>query len=118
MLKEEVEDVKLSTRLTESPACLTLPEGALHAHVERLLGAQGDDLPARKRIFGLNAHHPLEKQWARRHAPDSNSTEVDMWIRVLHDQATLAEGSPVTDPHRLARSMTDLLSRAMGAQGN
>ncbi len=118
MLKAEVEDVKLSTRLTESPACLTLPEGALHAHVERLLRAQRADMPAQKRIFELNPDHPLVKQLARRHAADSSSTEVDMWIRVLHDQATLAEGSPVTDPHRLARSMTDLLSRAMGAQGN
>lgn len=113
VLDESVSSVRASTRLTDSPSCLVVPEGGVHAHIERMLRAQGEDLPASKRILELNPDHPIVVRLKILHATDEKNPEVAEWLQLLHDQALLAEGSPLLDPQRFARQMTRLMSQAL-----
>jgi len=116
VLKDRVEQVRVSTRLTDSPACLVVPEGGLAPHLERMLrAAQNVQGPLTKRILEVNLEHPLVAGLRRVHARDGATDEVEEWIRLLYDQALLAEGSPVEDPIHLARQLSRLMSLAVSA---
>ncbi len=118
-LEESVREVRVSDRLTDSPCCLVVPEGQDSAHLERLLRGTPGERPSAKRILELNADHPIVKGMAGLVGDDSRKAELDEWIEMLHDQALLTEGSPVRDPNRFARFMSDLLSeRIAGAAGD
>ncbi|MFZ5892851.1 MAG: molecular chaperone HtpG [Myxococcota bacterium] len=112
ILKDKVIDVRASSRLTDSPACLVQPEGALPPHIERLLRAQKKDVPSARRILELNLTHPLVKSVTSLEEREPNSDRVKEWLELLHDQALLAEGSPIEDPAGFAKKLTKLLTRA------
>ncbi len=113
VLGEQIEEVRISTRLADSPACLVVPEGGLAAHIERLLRVR-DDMPPQKRIIELNPKHPLiEAVRAIDAAGDIAATTN--WIELIYDQALLAEGSPIADPPRFARRFTELMQTAVTA---
>ena len=116
VLKDRVEQVRVSSRLTDSPACLVVPEGGLAPHLERMLRAtQHVQGPLTKRILEVNLDHPLVAGLQRVHARDGATEQVEAWIRLLFDQALLAEGSPVEDPVRLAKQLGQLMSAAVTA---
>jgi molecular chaperone HtpG len=110
-LEDQVESVRVSRRLTDSPACLVVPEGGAHAHIERLLRQQNEGMPAQKRILEVNPDHEVVKGIAR--LVDGKSEKADQWIYLLYDQALLAEGSPIPDPPAFARRMAELMGKAM-----
>jgi molecular chaperone HtpG len=112
VLQEQVQEVRLSERLTDSPVCLVVPEGAHHAFVERLLRGHGHKLPPGKRILEVNAGHPLVASLRALFEREPGSPRLIEWIEMLHDQALLTEGSPIADPQRFARRMTTLLEQA------
>jgi len=106
----EVSDVRLSSRLTESAACLVAGEGALTAHMERLMQRLGrGEFGESKRVLELNGEHPavmaLRDLYER--APDD--PRVEQYARLFYDQAVLAEGSKVKDPAAFARRINELL---------
>lgn len=113
-LQDEVSEVRLSTRLVDSPICLVVPEGGLQPHLERILRAAQRDVPVQKRILELNPSHPVIENLRRALESGDPATEakVDEWIEVLFDQAKIAEGSPIEDPARFNRRVTALLSEA------
>ena len=116
LLHEQVAEVRVSKRLTDSPVCLVIPEGGLAPHVERMLrSARQVDGPLSKRILEVNLEHPLIQGLQRLQQQESPESRVAEWIQVLYDQALLAEGSPVDDPSRLARQIAELLTSAVGA---
>jgi molecular chaperone HtpG len=112
VLADRVKEVRLSDRLTDSPCCLVVPEGGLHAHMERLLRAYDRDVPPVKRILELNPAHPLVSSLERLNARDPKDARVADWIEVLYDQALVAEGSPVEDPGAFGRRLAALLTEA------
>ncbi|HET9953087.1 MAG TPA: molecular chaperone HtpG [Polyangiaceae bacterium] len=112
VLKDRVLDVKASSRLTDSPACLVQAEGGLPPHLERLFKAQKRDLPASRRILELNLNHPLVKSVTALNARESSSPRVKEWLELIYDQALLAEGSPIEDPAAFAKKLTRLFSEA------
>lgn len=116
VLGDAVQSVRASTRLTTSPACLVVPEGGLHSHVERMLRASdhGLDLPGTRPILELNPTHPVVSRLAALHADDGESDELSRWIQLVHDQALLAEGSPITDPAGFAARLSRLMGDALG----
>lgn len=116
VLGERVSEVRISRRLTSSPACLVVPDGAMHAHVERLLRAQerGQGFPSARRILELNGDHRVIGRLRELHTADAESTEVAEWIELIHDQALLAEGSPIEEPAATATRMTRLMEAALG----
>lgn len=116
VLSDHVSEVRVSQRLTDSPACLVIPKGGLPAHIERLLRATQRGIPETKRILELNPIHPLVKRLLDIQKSDSTSEKLKEWIELIYDQALLIEGSPIPDPQRFATRMTQLLQTAVEAQ--
>jgi molecular chaperone HtpG len=109
ILSEHVSEVRVSKRLTQSPVCLVLPKGGLPAHIERLLRAHAQDLPAQKRILELNPDHKLVARLRDEHARDAKSEKLSEMVEMLYDQALLTEGSPLPDPARFASRVAALM---------
>ena len=112
VLGERVAEVRVSSRLTDSPACLVTPEGGLPPHVELLMRAQKMDVPPSRRILELNLSHPLLKSLTALLSQDGAKDRVGEWIELVHDQALLAEGSPLPNPAKFAHRVASLLTVA------
>ena len=110
VLASKVGEVRLSTRLTDSPVCLVVPDGGMAPHIERLMMARQMGIPAQKRILELNPAHPLIQNLERRGQEEPAS--VSAWIELLYDQALIAEGSPLENPAAFAQRLTSLLTSA------
>jgi len=111
VLGERVEDVRPSKRLTESPACLVLGEFAMGAQMRRIMEAAGQKLPDTKPIFEYNADHPL----LARLDSETDEDRFRELVLILFDQASLAEGSALSDAtgyvSRINRLLLALLER-------
>ncbi|MBX3247385.1 MAG: molecular chaperone HtpG [Myxococcales bacterium] len=119
-LDRAISEVRVSRRLEGSPACLVDPPGALPPHLERLLRASQKDAPApTRRVLELNPRHPLVVGLATMAdeaagEASEDTTLLDTYIDLLHEQARVAEGSPVDDPATFARQLAALMTRALG----
>jgi len=107
-LGERVENVRISQRLTESPACVVVPEGAISGHLARMLKAAGQDVPKDKLILEINATHPL----IQRLDAESDIAKVGEWSQLLLDQSILAEGGHLDNPSAFVRRLNALLLQA------
>lgn len=103
-LAERVKDVRLSRRLTDSPACLVADEHDLGGNLQRILKAAGQDAPNAKPILEINPDHGLIG------AMTPDSPELEDWAHVLFDQATLSEGAPLSEPAAYVRRINRLLA--------
>jgi molecular chaperone HtpG len=110
-----VREVRVSSRLVESPACLVLAPNAMPSHLERMLERSGKEVPRGKRDLELNPEHPAVKRLAAIAKEDPAKPELRDWLRLLHEQALLAEGTPLDDPGGFAKRVSALLTRALGA---
>src|SRR6185312_1741089 len=104
-LGDRVAEVRVSTRLTESPSCLVIGEHDLGGQLRRVLEAAGQSLPAAKPALEVNIQHPLLK------ALDGigDATEFNELALLLFDQATLASGEPLVDAADYVRRLNRLL---------
>ena len=100
-LDTRVKDVRVTHRLTSSPACLVADEHGLGANLERLLKSAGQEVPASPPILEINPSHPI----VQRLRDQDGGARFDDWARILFDQALLSEGGKLEDPagfvHRL-----------------
>ncbi|HEV7914306.1 MAG TPA: molecular chaperone HtpG, partial [Albitalea sp.] len=101
-LKDRAKDVRLTTRLVDSPACLVVDEGDMSGHLARLLKQAGQDAPASKPVLEVNAEHALVKRL-------DGSAHFDELAQILFDQAVLAEGGHLEDPAAYVRRVNALL---------
>jgi len=108
-LDEHVKEVRLSTRLTESPACLVGEEHDMSAHMAQLLKQAGQKVPVPKRILELNASHPVLEKLQSAFDADAKDTRVADYAHLLFGQALLAEGSPLPDPVAFGKRVIDLM---------
>jgi molecular chaperone HtpG len=104
-LKDQVKEVRISDRLTDSPSCLVVEEAAMSPHLIRMMQAVGQNVPTAKPILELNPEHPMIKKL---------NTEADMdrfneWAQILFDQALLAEGGQLTNPADFVKRLNKLL---------
>jgi len=106
VLGARVSDVRVTLRLTESPACIVVDKDAMSAHLQRLLRASGQSAPASAPILELNPHHALVQRLQA--AP----ADLDDWANLLLDQAILAEGGQLEDPARFVKRVNALLLSA------
>jgi molecular chaperone HtpG len=104
VLKERAADVRLTHRLTESPACLVAGEHGLSRHLERLLRESGQPVPASKPILEINADHPV----VQRLRQEADATLFADWSHILFDQALLAEGGELEDPAAFVKRLNSL----------
>ena len=105
LLEENVEEVRMTHRLTESPACLVVSEDDMGMQMRRVLESAGQAVPENKRIFELNPDHPLVQKL--NDEPDSD--RFNDLARVLYDQAQLAEGSQLDEPATYVTRLNKLL---------
>ncbi|HZX23059.1 MAG TPA: molecular chaperone HtpG [Woeseiaceae bacterium] len=110
LLKDQVETVRVSRRLVDSPACLVLSEHDVGRQMRHLLEAAGQKLPETKPIFEINPAHPL----VQRLSAESDEGRFEDLARVLVDQARLAEGGSLEDPGAYVRRMNRLLLELAG----
>ncbi|HXH04697.1 MAG TPA: molecular chaperone HtpG [Candidatus Competibacteraceae bacterium] len=104
-LGERVAEVRISARLTDSPACLVVDEHALSSHLERLLKEAGQNVPLSKPHLELNPDHALVKRL--RDEPEGQ--RFDDWCHLLFEQALLAEGGQLEDPASFVKRLNGLL---------
>jgi molecular chaperone HtpG len=102
-LGAQVAEVRVTLRLTDSPACVVMAKDAMSAHLQRLLKASGQETPAQPPILELNPQHPLVQRLRGR------TGDLAEWARLLLDQAILAEGGQLADPAGFVRRLNTLL---------
>jgi molecular chaperone HtpG len=101
-LKDRAKDVRVTTRLVDSPACLVVEEGDMSSHLARMLKQSGQVAPAAQPTLEVNADHALVKK-LETHA------HFDELVHILFDQALLAEGGQLEDPAAYVRRVNSLL---------
>lgn len=104
-LGERVKDVRVTHRLTESPACVVTEADAVGMNMERLLKSAGRPTPAVKPILEINPQHAFVRHLREETDPD----RFGDWISVLFDQAVLSEGGQLQDPASFVRRVNGLL---------
>jgi molecular chaperone HtpG len=115
-LGEQVKDVRVSKRLTDSPVCLVADSGDMDMHLARLLRAhKGADSAGAQasRILEINPRHPLVKALAERATRPGAADALDDAAHLLLDQARIIEGEGPSDPVAFARRLSDVMVRAV-----
>jgi molecular chaperone HtpG len=102
-LGDRVKDVRVTLRLTDSPACLVVDRDAMSGHLQRLLKAAGQKVAATPPILELNPQHPLVQRLQFEEA------KLADWAQLLFEQAQLAEGGQLDDPAAFVRRVNELL---------
>ena len=104
-LKERAKDVRVTTRLVDSPACLVVEDGDMSAHLARMLKQAGQATVSAKPILEVNAEHALVKKL-------ESDARFDELAQILFDQAVLADGGQLEDPAAYVRRVNSLLTAA------
>jgi molecular chaperone HtpG len=102
-LEEKANDVRVTFRLTDSPACLVAEEHGMSSNLMRMLKAAGQKAPEAKPILEINPDHPLVQRLKYEDA------KFDDWSNILFDQAVLAEGGALTDPAGFVKRLNQML---------
>ena len=115
-LSDHVKEVRLSTRLTESPACLITDTFGITPALARMYRASGQAVPVGKRILELNPNHPLItglQQAQKAGGDDAQMRRLVETAELLYGTALLAEGGALEDPAKFAGLLADLLARTV-----
>lgn len=99
VLKDQVSDVKITTRLNKSPVALVAGQGQMSIHLERLMKQHGQkQLFASTRILELNPRHTLVKKLAQAIFDKADEEKINNAVWILYDEARAIEGEPLVDP--------------------
>jgi molecular chaperone HtpG len=112
-LEEQVKDVRLTHRLTTSPACLVSDADDITPTLEKMYRAMGQDVPHVKRILELNPAHPLVTGLRTAHEQRADDPALPETAELLYGTALLAEGGDLDDPARFAKLLADRLARTV-----
>jgi molecular chaperone HtpG len=112
-LGDRVKDVRVTHRLTSSPACLVSDSFGMSMNLERLLKAAGQKVPHVKPILEVNPQHPLVQ--GLKH--ESDEKRLSDWSHLLFDQAVLAEGGTLDDPGAFVKRLNELMLALAGGSG-
>lgn len=105
LLQQNVKEVRLSRRLTSSPACIVVDEKDLSSQMERMLRSAGQKVPENKPILELNPEHFMVKRLKL----DEGTARFEDWSHLLLDQAILAEGGQLNDPADFVKRFNSVL---------
>ncbi|MFG3601312.1 molecular chaperone HtpG [Micromonospora chersina] len=112
-LADSVKEVRLSTRLTTSPACVVGDAHDMTPTLEKMYRAMGQEVPRVKRILELNPTHPLVTGLRKAHEQGAESSALTETAELLYGMALLAEGGELADPARFTRILADRLARSL-----
>ena len=110
-LGDRVKDVRVTSRLTESPSCLVADEHDLGGNLSRILKSVGQTVPTAKPILEINPGHPIVQRLKQ------EQDRFGDWAHVLFDQALLAEGGQLEDPAGFVRRSNELMLELAGSSG-
>jgi len=110
-LGERVKEVRVTHRLTDSPACLVADEYDIGGNLARILKAAGQNAPDSQPILEVNPTHPVVRRLK------DEQEHFDAWAAVLFDQALLAEGGTLDDPGTFVKRINQLML-ALGGEGS
>ncbi|MCY4470681.1 MAG: molecular chaperone HtpG [Thiotrichales bacterium] len=105
VLSERVKDVRVTRRLSTSPACLVSEEYEMSRHLERILDAAGQKIDSAKPVLEINPEHPM----VARLAAETEAPRQQDWVNLIFDQALLSEGGRLEDPAGFVRRMNELI---------
>ena len=111
-LKDKVKEVRFSNRLTDSACCLVADDYGMNANMERIMKALNQAVPESKRILELNPGHAILKTMSAIYAENKDTPALADYADLLYDQALLTEGSPIKDPLRFTRLVSELMVKA------
>ncbi|MEU4379999.1 molecular chaperone HtpG [Micromonospora echinofusca] len=112
-LADSVKEVRLSSRLTTSPACVVGDAHDITPTLEKMYRAMGHEVPAVKRILELNPGHPLVTGLRKAHEQGGTEESLKETAELLYGLALLAEGGELADPSRFTRILADRLARTL-----
>jgi len=106
-ISDQVKEVRVTHRLTESPACLVVEEQDMAINLQKMLKAAGQAVPASQPILEINPQHPLVLALKE----EQDDVQFQDWASLLFDQAMLSEGGQLDDPAAFVKRMNSLLLR-------
>ena len=112
-LQDDVKDVRVSGRLTNSPACLVGDKDDLTPQLEQMMRQLGQNPPKTKRILEINGDHPFIVSLGSIHAKNADAPELKTYAQLLHGQAILAEGGTLPDPGAYSHIVMEVANRAI-----
>lgn len=115
LLTDQVREVRVSSRLTTSAACLVGSDHDLSPQLERILRAGGRDLPVTRRVLEVNPNHPLVEGLQARFATDPDDGRISDAAELLLGTALLAEGSQLPDPVRFSELVARMAVTSLGS---
>ena len=110
LLQDHVKDVRVSSRLKESPACLVGDPGDLSAQLRELFKRSGQEVPVTKRTLEVNPAHPVIARLRELHAAGKDDPRLALYADLLYGQALLAEGGVLPDPAGFSRRLAELMA--------
>ncbi len=113
---ELVKEIRVSSRLRESASCLVSDKDTMSANMERIMQKMGkmDETKKTERILELNVEHPAVQSLKKIFDANAHDSRIEVYAKLLYDQAVVAEGSKVKDPATFAKLINDLLVRSAG----
>ena len=112
-LQDDVKEVRLSSRLKQSPSCLVLEEGDLSPQLEAMLRQAGQEVPDHKPILELNPDHSILKKLQAVFEANGTDSRIPDYAGLLLGQAILAEGGQLTDPAAFTQKLSALMAEAL-----
>jgi molecular chaperone HtpG len=111
VLSDRASAVRVTHRLTDSPACLVSDEHGMSTNLERMLKAAGQNVPTSKPVLEINPGHPIVKRLNE----ETDERRFTDWSQILFDQATLAEGGQLEDPAAFVKRLNELMLTLAGS---
>jgi molecular chaperone HtpG len=112
-LESKIKEVRFSNRLTDSACCLVADEYGMNANMERIMKAMNQAVPESKRVLELNPDHPIVKVMSEMHKQSADDVRLLDYADLLYDQALLTEGTPIKDPLKFTKLVSELMVKAV-----
>jgi|SRR5439155_5250959 len=112
-LQERVRQVRLSSRLTSSPACLVVADQDMSPNLEKLMNQAKGEITRQKRIMEINPDHEIVVKLHERLKSDPQDPVIDDFANILFGYALLAEGSELDDPQHFNQALLHVIGRAI-----
>jgi len=113
ILKDDVNYIRISKRLTESPVCLIAEDGSVDMHMEKVLKIQQNYDPTTKRVLEINKDHALIKKLAQMREENEENPVINEAAHLLYDQAMIIQGETIPDPAGFAKRMADFMTKGL-----
>ena len=112
-LQDQVKEVKPSTRLLDSVACLSGDAHDMSGYMAKIMKSAGKDLPPNKRVLELNTKHPVLDKIKQIYAADQSDARLEDYSRLLYDLAVIGEGGKIENPSQFGKLIGDLMDSAL-----